>query len=84
MIGKIPQQSLRELTDSIMPQGFDPRNLLRDNFDASLDSYLKLFDFPVNLPVKRSNTMRLYYNNCNGLEINKTIHTIIQTRKDKI
>ena len=52
--------------------------------DKSLDKCLKLFEFSVPLPVKGANTMQLYYNNCNGIEINKAITTFIKTRKDKV
>ena len=53
------------------------------SLEEELDRGLALFDFPTELPEKQSKIMRIFYNNCNGLEINKAITTVIQGKTDK-
>ena len=53
------------------------------DIEEDLQQSLLLFDFQTELPEKRANTLRIFYNNCNGMEINKTIATVIQAQKDK-
>ena len=84
---------MNEVTSKMHPlRGSDTRNtpsVLEGNdqvhsFDDCLDDCLELFEFSTPLPEKGRSTLRLYYNNCNGIEINRAIHTFIKTRRDKI
>ena len=48
------------------------------------DPELQIFDFShYPLPCRTQNTLRIFYNNVNGLEINKAIDTMIQQNKIK-
>ena len=42
-----------------------------------------LFQFSHTLPEKRPGTLRLFYNNCNGIAINNTIGQFLKQKKDK-
>lgn len=46
--------------------------------DDALTESFKVFDFTVPLPDKTSNTLQVFYNNCNGLEINQLIADVLQ------
>ncbi len=51
---------------------------------AELNDELKIFDFShFPLPNRSNKTMRIFYNNVNGLEINQMIATKIQNSKQK-
>ena len=51
--------------------------------DPDLDDSLEIFDFSRPLPEKQSGTWRVFYNNCNGLEINQTIGEFIKQKQAK-
>ena len=51
--------------------------------EEGLTRSLALFDFSNPLPPKRQDTVRLFYNNCNGLEINNLIEDVIRRDRDK-
>ncbi len=52
--------------------------------DVRLEQCLEMFDFSTPLPKKGSSTLRLFYNNCNGLAINNTIGIYLQQKRDKV
>lgn len=54
------------------------------SYDPDLQSCLQLFDFQTPLPEKTPHVLRVFYNNCNGTEINKTIATYLRAQRDKI
>ena len=51
--------------------------------DQILDDSLEIFDFSNPLPEKQLGTWRVFYNNCNGLEINQTIGEFIKQKQAK-
>ncbi len=53
------------------------------NANDPMQEYLQLFDFTVPLPKKTNNTIRIFYNNCNGVEINNTIGVYLKQQRDK-
>ena len=56
----------------------------RDTYwEKVLDDSLELFDFSSPLPKKDQGTLRLFYNNCNGLEITNMIGAYVKQKKDK-
>ncbi len=55
-----------------------------DAGDQRLAQSLALFDFSLPLPMKENNTLRLFYNNCNGFAINNTIGIYLKQKKDKV
>ena len=49
-----------------------------------LDKYLQLFEFQTPLPKKQeARTIRLFYNNCNSLEINNAIGEYFHAQRQK-
>jgi len=52
--------------------------------EVRLEQCLEMFDFSLPLPTKGSSTLRLFYNNCNGLAINNTIGIYLQQKRDKV
>ena len=48
-----------------------------------LQESLAIFDFSSPLPIKHDGTWRLFYNNCNGLEINAAISSYIKQKREK-
>ena len=52
--------------------------------ETGLQQSLELFDFSLPLPDKQDKCLRIFYNNCNGLEINNTIGVFLKQKKDKI
>ena len=52
--------------------------------DRCLNQSLELFDFSVPLRKKQKNVLRLFYNNCNGMEINNMVEDVIRRQRDKI
>ena len=55
-----------------------------ENFtEGTLLQSLALFDFSIPLVEKTKGTLRLFYNNCNGLEINNLIEDVIGRKRDK-
>ena len=48
-----------------------------------LEECLKIFDFSRPLPPKGDETLRVFYNNCNGIEINNTMQVYLKQKKDK-
>ena len=52
--------------------------------ETILQQSLELFDFSLPLPDKPESCLRLFYNNCNGLEINNTIGVFLKQKQDKI
>ena len=52
--------------------------------DSLLKQSLALFDFSVPLQEKQKNVLRLFYNNCNGIEINNMVEDVIRRQRDKI
>ena len=55
----------------------------RPDHDFELQQSLEIFDFSAPLPTKREGVLRVFYNNCNGMEINNTIGVFLQQKKDK-
>ena len=55
-----------------------------DDHEEKLHKSLALFEFSSPLPKKRSNILRIFYNNCNGVEINNTIGVQLKQKRDKI
>ena len=55
----------------------------QDGLNEELQKSLALFEFTNPLPDKRQGTFRLYYNNCNGWEINKLISNVLNRTRDK-
>ncbi len=51
--------------------------------EEELLASLELFDFSIPLPEKMDHVLRLYYNNCNGVEINSTIEKYLKQKRDK-
>jgi len=52
--------------------------------EEQIDEALKVFDFSnYPLPKTTRDTFRIFYNNVNGLEINKAVDTVINNRKKK-
>ncbi len=51
--------------------------------EQDLEDSLELFDFTYPLPEKQEGILRVFYNNCNGLEINRTIGEFIKQKKEK-
>ena len=52
--------------------------------DEQLQKSLELFDFSGPLPKKHNSTLRIFYNNCNGVEINNMIGIQLKQKRDKI
>ena len=51
---------------------------------VQLDTYLQLFEFQTSLPKKnKTRTIRLFYNNCNSLEINNAIGEYFYAKRQK-
>ena len=51
---------------------------------ASLDKYLQQFEFTAPLPKKNEQTtIRIFCNNCNGLEINNAIGEYLGAKREK-
>lgn len=48
-----------------------------------LERSAELFQFSHPLPEKKPGTLRVFYNNCNGLAINNTIGQFLKQKKDK-
>ena len=51
--------------------------------DHLLQQTLEIFDFNYPLQTKKEGTIRVFYNNCNSLEINNTIGVYLKQKKDK-
>ena len=51
--------------------------------DKYFQQCLSVFEFTRPLPEKRQGTLRVFYNNCNGLEINNTIGVFLKQKRDK-
>ena len=45
---------------------------------------LEIFDFSKPLPPKEQGILRIFYNNCNGIEINNTIGEYLKQKRDKV
>ena len=52
--------------------------------NTELDACLEIFDFSKPLPPKGNDTLRVFYNNCNGIEINNTMQVHLKQKKDKL
>ena len=48
-----------------------------------LHKSLEIFDFSRPLPSKQPGIWRVYYNNCNGIEINTTVDAYIRNKREK-
>ena len=83
MTGETGNSYLRGSQDDVIEQTHDGNEQLSSEIEAELQQSLSLFDFQIELPEKSANIMRFYYNNCNGMEINKTIATVLQAHIDK-
>ena len=68
---------------NILEQRYLTSEQSSNRFEEELENCLALFDFPTELPEKQPKKMRIFYNNCNGLEINKAITTVIQGKTEK-
>ena len=53
------------------------------HWEMELQKSLEIFDFASPLPVKQNGSFRLFYNNCNSLEINNSIGDVIKRKRDK-
>ena len=53
------------------------------NIEEELSHSLAIFDFSAPLVEKTKDTLRLFYNNCNGVEINQVIESLLQQERDK-
>ncbi len=54
-----------------------------NQWEEDLHQSLSLFEFTIPLPNKSTDTLRLFYNNCNGIEINHTIEVFLKQKRDK-
>ncbi len=68
----------QQKTDTLLTRPMTPSEQ-----DAILDQCLALFDFSVPLPEKQADTIRIFYNNCNGLEINSLINDVLKRQREK-
>lgn len=48
-----------------------------------LQNSIEIFDFSIPLPIKEARHLRIFYNNCNGVEINNTMGIYLKQQKDK-
>ena len=54
------------------------------NNQIELDNELAIFDFShYPLPLKATNSIRVFYNNINGLEINSAIAAVVNNKEQK-
>ena len=51
--------------------------------EEMIQESLELFDFSRPLPIKEDGIWRIYYNNCNGIEINHTLGEYIKQKQEK-
>jgi len=51
--------------------------------DIRITQGLELFSFSSPLPTKTSGILRIFYNNCNGIEIGNTIGAFLKQKKEK-
>ena len=51
--------------------------------EETLQENLELFDFTKPLPQKKKGPWRIFYNNCNGVEINGTVGTYLKQKREK-
>ncbi len=58
-------------------------NTNSSNSTDALDATLEIFDFSIQLPKKLEGVMRLFYNNCNGIEINTTIGSYLKQKSER-
>ncbi len=71
-------------------QRLDPVNNSRETEssrairETQLEQSIAIFDFSLPLRQKMDGTMRLFYNNCNGLEINHMVCEYIKQKRDKV
>ena len=54
------------------------------DYEERLEASLEILDFQRKLPKKTTQTLRMFYNNCNGVEINKMIHAHLKACRDKV
>ena len=76
------EQSHPNLSDTTYKENSSMSN---DNYnieDELLHS-LANFDFSAPLAEKTKDTLRLFYNNCNSVEINHVIESLLQQERDK-
>ena len=59
------------------------QDVILPDMERQLDYSLQWFDFSAPLPMKTNGTLRLFYNNCNGLEINALVSDYLRQQKDK-
>ena len=57
---------------------------LAQEMESRLAQSLELFDFSTPLPQKTNKTLRVFYNNCNGLEVNHMVSEYIKQKRDKL
>ena len=58
--------------------------MTEEEIELQYQQSLELFDFMRPLPEKSPGILRLFYNNCNSLEITNTIGVYLKSQKDKI
>ena len=80
MISRELQEQSRSSVEAI-DLGTNPEN--PREMERLLEQSLELFDFSIPLPTKNNKNLRVYYNNCNGLEINNLVSDHIKQKKDK-
>ncbi len=70
----------KEQTERLTPQQEEPNSR---NWEEELKKSLEIFECSAPLPQKQQGTVRLFYNNCNSLEINNLIGDVLQRKRDK-
>ena len=72
--------------DKVLTTKANGRNTPKDNNQIQkldFESSLEIFEFSKALPEKNPKVIRLFYNNCNGISINNTIHTYLYQKRQK-
>ena len=79
----IQVEDRRGYADTLVPTGTGNAVHHGPDYDIGLRQSLAIFDFSAPLPTKREGVFRVFYNNCNGMEINNTIGVFLKQKKDK-
>ena len=80
MISRLVVENDREKTDRPV---LNQEEHISRNWEDELKKSLEIFECSVPLPQKQQGTVRLFYNNCNSLEINNLISDVLQRKRDK-
>ena len=79
----IQLEDRRGYADTLAPTGTGDEANHGPDYDIGLRQSLEIFDFSAPLPTKREGVFRVFYNNCNGMEINNTIVCLKKKRINK-